>query len=297
MGIENSKRWHWVLVSLVVGPMLAFMNGQREIEAGMRSISGAEFEHEIAAKEVPGGNPNLKDVLVHPAKAAVYGKPVYVLTMQRAIFETDKKGWTYEPYAMEAEVPYISFATSRHRTGKPIPADPNRTIVSALSEMAAKNPEIHYRYAWWEEPRWSYAIWTGGALAVIGGIWPTVLSLLVGAGFGPKVKEKEYDLDRFGKSEAGEEEDPTVKPEKKEMSDDDKANLAAQLDKLEKNIGTAAVMTDVPAPGNAQTDNGPVPIRQLSGGPVEVAAVAKEEENKEYKGEFYPVAKSGAGKG
>lgn len=298
MGIENSKRWHWIVVALVVGPALAFMNGQAEPGAGLRSMSGAEFEREVALKEVPGDNPNLKNVVVHPAQIGAYDKPVFVVTMDRAVFDKKEKGWRYQPYALQAEVPYVS-SDGAGRRGGPAAASsassPDRTILDALKDLSAKTPTIKYKYAWWEEPKWSYGLWSAGSLAAIGGIWPTVLALMLGAGLGPKPKEPEYDLDRF-KSSEGETESAAANPAPKTMSDDDRQRLHTQLEKLEQNIGSAAVMTDVPAPSQAQgaagAAGGPAPIRQLNGGPVEMQApLDKEDEDKEYKGEFYPVAR------
>lgn len=300
MGIENTKRWHWILVSLAVGPLLAFMNGQAEPGAGLRSMSGSEFEREVALKEVPGGNPNLKNVVVHPAIPGAYDKPVHVVTMERAVYDQKDKGWRYQPYALQAEVPYVSYAPGgrRGQSGPAAPISPNRTILNALTDLAAKNPaSVKYKYAWWEEPKWSYGLWTAGSVVAIGGIWPTVLSLLLGAGLGPKPKEEEYDLDRFQSSPSSGEEE-AAKPAPKEMSEADREKLHAQIDKLEQNIGTAAVMTAGPnplAPPAAST--GPAPIRQLNGGPVELQTpTEKEEDDKEYKGEFYPVARAGQSK-
>jgi hypothetical protein len=267
--------------------MLAFMNSQAEPGAGLRSMAGSEFEREITLKEVPGEQPNLKNVVVHPAQVGAYDKPVHVVTLERAVYDRQDKGWRYQPYAMQAEVPYVSYAG---RGGGASAAGSDRTIVSALEEIKSKNATVTFRYAWWEEPTWRYALWSGGALAVIGGVWPTVVSLLIGAGLAPKPKEKEYDLERFGKSEASGTAAGTPSVERKEMSDEDRSRLATQLDTLEKNIGSAAVMTDVPGVGKGQP-GGAAPIRQLNGGPVEVMAAEKGDEDKEYKGEFYPVAK------
>lgn len=290
MGIENSKRWHWILVAMAVGPMLAYMNGQAEPGAGLRSMSGSEFEREIARKDVPGDNPNLRNVVVHPALVGAYDKPVHVVTMERAVYDQKDKGWRYQPYALQAEVPYVT-ASSGRRGGPAPAASADRTILTVLSDLAAKSPDsVKYKYAWWEEPKWSYALWTAGSAVAIGGVWPTVLSLLLGAGLGPKPKEEEYDLDRF-QSSAGEEESAAKEPAK-EMSEEDREKLKTQLDKLEQNIGTAAVMTSAPAPADGAAA-GPAPIRQLNGGPVESQVpLEKEEDDKEYKGEFYPVARA-----
>lgn len=287
MGLENSKRWHWVVVSLAVGPMLAFMNSQAEPGAGLRSMAGTEFEREITLKEVPGEQPNIKNVVVHPPQVGAYEKPVHVVTMDRAVYDRTDKGWRYQKYALQAEVPYVTFGGQGRRPGpQQAPAvSPDRTILTVLSEMKGANPTIKYKYAWWEEPVWRYSLWTGSSLAVIGGIWPTVILLLIGAGLAPQPKEPKYDLERFGK---GETPGSAPMPEKREMTEEERSQLASQIDKLEENIGTAAVMTDVPAPTGAAAGG---EIRKLTGGPVEIAAVEKEEEDKEYKGEFYPVAR------
>ncbi|HZZ44279.1 MAG TPA: hypothetical protein VFE58_15195 [Tepidisphaeraceae bacterium] len=296
MSIANVKRWQWVAMSLVVGPMLAFMNSLGEPGAGLVPTSAPEFEQNVLRHDVPGDLPRIKNIVVYPAEVGANGTPVYLVTLDEAVFDSANKGWNYKKSKFEADVPYVSYnGNGRHMTAiRTAHPDKSRTILTALNEIVAKNPTVKYQYAWWEEPKWSYGLWTAGSVLVIGGIWPVLLSLLVGAGLGPKVEEKEYDLERFGKSE---EEEVKPEPVKKEMSEEDRDKLTEQLDRLEKNIGSAAVMTDVPAPSGVMAA-GPAPIRQLSGGPVEVAVGAsKEDEDKEYKGEFYPVAKSGQGKG
>lgn len=289
MGIENVKRWQWVLIGALAGSALAFMNASAEPGAGLRSLSAAEFEREIALKEVPGDQPNLRKVTVHPPLIGAYDKPVYVVTMDRAVYDRKEKGWRYQPYALQAEVPYVS---GPPRSGAAPAVDTNRTVLTALTEMAAKNPAVKFRYAWWQETRWAYALWMVGSVVAIGGIWPTIVNLLIGAGLGPKPKEKEYDLKRFERPAGAAAEDDALggKPAPKVMSDEERDQLAAQLDKLEKSVNPGSLLTDVPAPVQGQKQ-GPTPVRQLSGGPVEIQApLSKEDEDKEYKGEFYPVA-------
>jgi hypothetical protein len=301
MGIENSKRWHWALAALAVGPMLAFVNLQVEPGASLPTISPAEFEQEVQSRAVPGNRPKLENIVVHhtvPGDQAARGVPVTPVTMTRWMIDAKAGGWKPHQYRLDAETPFIT-AQGGRRSKPAAPIDKERSVRTVLAEVSAKNPWIKYKNAWWEEPGTAYAVWTGGALAVIGGVWPTVLSLMLGAGLGPQKKEEEYDLDRFGKGEpAGEEKAP--EPVAKEMSEADRERLQTQIRALQENVGTAAVMSGAPAPligVAAAMAGGPAPIRQLNGGPVESQAPAeKEEEDKEYKGEFYPVARVGGGR-
>ena len=80
-----------------------------------------------------------------------------------------------------------------------------------MKAVQEENKLVTYQFAWWEVPKYQYAIWTAGCLVVIGGIWPTIINLLIGAGLGPKKKEEDYDLNRFGRGKTKTETAPAAR--------------------------------------------------------------------------------------
>ena len=81
------------------------------------------------------------------------------------------------------------------------------------------------------------AIWGGGAVLLIGGVWPTLLSVMIGAGLGrPKSEKKDdYDLDRFSRSAPEE----AAKPSARTVSADDQEKLRKLRETLERNLAAA----------------------------------------------------------
>lgn len=287
MGIENVSRVQWVLIGLAVGGAMAYLNTQVEPGSGISAkIDPNEFAGEIQLKDVAGGTRSrLEDVTVYPAVNNFEGKPVYVITMTRWIGEG--QAWRARKSKLEADVPFMTYADQRRGAA---PVDPNRTVVSYLENVAATNPNVHYRYAWWAELQWRIALWVGGCAVVIGGIWPSLIRMLIASGLVPKPEPKTKSLFEMAKEAASMK--GTAAPEvaaNREMSDEERDALQSQLDNLEQNVvGMGMTGTDVPVAAGQQGGQGE--IRKLSGGPVEVAAVQQEEEDKSYKGEFYPVA-------
>jgi len=160
-------------------------------------------------------------------------------------------------------------------------------IMEFLAKMKAQNPEIGYRYAWYRDPQFAYAFGAGAGLVVLGGVWPTLLNLMIGAGFGRPARKKEnYDLDRFGNGE-----DVAAAAAAKEMSEADLAQLRAAELNLEKSLGAGLGAKGAPGSTDAEPE-----IRKLSDTPVDpqpaVAESPKDADDIEFRGEFYPTARA-----
>src|SRR5207248_1549758 len=134
-------------------------------------------------------------------------------------------------------------------------------------------------FAWWYLP-WAIALlWGGGAVVLIGGIWPTALNLMIGAGLGrKKEKEPDYDLDRFkGGPEPAAAPSGRVAP-----TAADHQQLKALEESLQRNIAASAAHADQPTQATAGKEQ-PATVRKLDGGPVELTAEQrKEQEDREY---------------
>ena len=149
--------------------------------------------------------------------------------------------------------------------------------------MQQNNPNagIEFRYAWYRESWAIYLLWTGAALLLIGGVWPSVISLMVGAGLGFQGEEKgpEYDLERF-KAEA-----EAKKAAGHVATPQELAHLRELEEELEKKL--AAQRAGLPMPEDEEAV--PAGTKKLDGGPLEAFVENKPAEEHDYKGEFYPV--------
>lgn len=165
--------------------------------------------------------------------------------------------------------------------------NPTYTVRDYLDAIQAEHPQMpHYTFAWWLEPKAQMWLAVGIGFVVIGVIWPTVLSLLVGAGFGPPPREKGVSLRNLKATPA---------PSAAGVAAPTEEDLAAMqqmeedlLKELESESGGRPATT---------VSTGPAPIKTLNAKAVEppLAAPKKEEGPKSFAGEFYPVArKSGS---
>jgi hypothetical protein len=116
---------------------------------------------------------------------------------------------------------------------------------------------------------------------LIGGVWPSVISLMVGAGLGFQGEEKgpEYDLERF-KAEA-----EAKKAAGHVATPQELAHLRELEEELEKKL--AAQRAGLPMPEDEEAV--PAGTKKLDGGPLEAFVENKPAEEHDYKGEFYPV--------
>jgi len=165
------------------------------------------------------------------------------------------------------------------------PAD-NRTASDFLAAVKTIHPDVTYRYAWWRSPHYAYQLWTGGSVLIIGIIWPTLIQMMIKGGLGrPPRATDEYDLSRFkGETEEEEEKKPKVV-----VTADDLIEMQKLQEKMEADLKESGFLQPA-AQGGAATTPQPVGVKKLSGGPLELAADTKTEEEKNFEGEYYPVA-------
>ncbi len=156
--------------------------------------------------------------------------------------------------------------------------NPRYGVADFLADAKQRNAKLDYAYKGSWEPAKAYAYWTIGSLIVVGGIWPTVLNLLIGAGLGRPAKEPEYDLSRF----KGEPEKAAAPP-----AAADGASLQSMTDQLEADLLAGAAARGAAAEEAAEAER----VRVLDTSPVESAAVAGADADKEYGGEYYPVVR------
>jgi hypothetical protein len=158
------------------------------------------------------------------------------------------------------------------------------TVADFMADAKRQNPSLAYSYQYAWEPRFAYPGAVLASLIVVGGIWPSVLAILVGAGYGPAVKET-YDLSRFKGSPA------EKKSAKSGPTEADQAKVRELADELERKLLAEAQARGV---SNVATDEPALPaVKELVMAPVEAPVEEKVEASKEYGGEYYPVARKG----
>jgi hypothetical protein len=290
MQIEDFKRWHWVLISLIIGGLLAYartMIAPDEMGSG-RGISANEFMQNVARPKTGNGYDWVKEITVYPAENGVDQATGQMRQMNFVVCNLltplPNGKYQYKPVHFLAEIPF--------KVGNNKPTSDTYSIRDYLAEVKERFPESHYRFAWWTAPRAQFGIWMGGAVLLIGGVWPSLVSLMIGAGLGRPHKEKEeYDLERFSKSKPTKAPEPVAKPG---LSQADAAKLRDMQDQMEQDLAAAGMqMTTGAAEAAAATGSAPTAVKALNGKAVEsVASPKADDEPKEYTGEFYPVVKS-----
>ena len=263
MLIQKLKRWHWILIGAFVGVMMA--HGYLLIEAdrwvgGREFITQAMFESELRYPPILG-KPALIHIVIHLSRATD------VVSMS----ELDTSTLQYRDRWFASPRPYTPIYGIRDRIQS------QESVKEYLYELSGEVPEIKYSIAWWESTWGATALGFATGAFVIGGIWPFILNLLIGAGFGRKSQDPHYDLSRF-KSEVSENPNSEVTDEDRQRLEALEADMAASL--------AASGESQVPAGSSPQ----PAVVRELVAESVEQPP-ADAESDKDFAGEFYPVEK------
>ncbi|HYO09050.1 MAG TPA: hypothetical protein VER17_08760 [Tepidisphaeraceae bacterium] len=271
MHVEDLKRWHWAFVAIVVGLALSYVWTSVEWDENLPTIGQREFE---AGLTIPYPQPgHLAKVTVQPPIDGKY----------KVVAEQMRNGATagvmdVRPVAFIADTPYRA-GEWRGGDGDTFPS-----VMDYLAKAKELDPQVTYAFAWYRQPWAVYTLWTGASLLLIAGVWPSIISLMVGAGLGFHKADKgpEYDLDRF-KREADAKKAAPAGPSAADV--DHLRQLEEELEKKLKAKELGLPMPeDEPAPATTATG-----VRKLDGGPLEAATIEKPTEEHEFRGEFYPV--------
>jgi hypothetical protein len=267
MHVQDLKRWHWVVIALVVGLALSYVWSSVEWDENLPTIGQRDFESGLITPYPR--EKHLANVTVMPPHEGKYK------VVAEQVRNTKTPGVIdLRPVAFMADTPYKDGAWRGDSVE-------HASVREYLKAAKANNAEISFKYAWYRETWAIYLLWTGASLLLIGGVWPSVVSLMVGAGLGFQGEEKgpEYDLSRF-KAEAEKKKAAGHVPTEAEL-----AHLHELEDELEKKL--AAQRAGMPIPEDEPQTV--AAVKKLDGGPLEAMANTKGEEEHDYKGEFYPV--------
>ena len=289
MGVERWKRWQWALLGLVGGVLLAWAWSGVPDQTGVRTfndVGGRDFRS-ILRRSDSAGDPMVRGLLVYPESDAFEGQ-ARVRLVTFATKRSRDPDAEFVEQAYYSPVPFPNPTSRRNRRDAEAAPDVEPTefpsVLDFLAQVAGKGryEGVTYRTAWWAEP--VPAMLAGGTAGVLllGGVWPTLLNLMTGAGLGRRGRgDPEYDLDRFATGEQ-----PAETPQPAVPDDDD---MDAVMARYRSNLADGdTALTDSTA-GQATE------VRKLdtsaSGAVSEKAAPAKPDEPKEYGGDYYPVAK------
>jgi hypothetical protein len=158
--------------------------------------------------------------------------------------------------------------------------DPADSVLAYLKGLKAQG-RIDYSYEWWRAPRVSMAAWIAGCLVVIGGLWPTLVNLLVYGTLSQPLEAKA----QLGKAST------TTTKAPSGPTDADLAQLKALEEELEAKLAASATSTPM-GPSDQPT---PAPVKTLTAKELEVAAAtAKAAEDRLFAAkadDFYPTEK------
>jgi hypothetical protein len=290
MGIDEIKRWQWIVIGLIVGVCMGFAWTSGEPTYDGRLSGQLEFERDLLRKHPKTSEPVVRNIVIHPKETDFQKKTVQVVTFER-LYEGAKTHKTYyQPQQFVAPVPY------RQMVGLvQAPLAANATVGDFLKAVGANqrgSGAVGFRYGWESERPIAITLWTAGMAVLVGGVWPTLINLMVGAGFaGAREKKKEEDyFARFSRA-----------PEKARapepagvVSDEERQRLDEMNRRLEAQLQAAGVIADPNAP-DVEDPEGKIlapGVRKLEGGALELTPVAKtgdEDDEIEVKGEYYPV--------
>ncbi len=219
MQIQDVKRWHWAATALVVGLAFSFAWSNYPWDQQYPTLAPAEFERGLT---IPTGRlGHIADIQVLPP---IDNKYEIFCTQVRQL---PRGGGIARPVAVLTNIPYNS---SRTKQSYP-------DILAFLKSEQASHPEIHYGFAWYRQTWAIYVLCITASLVLIGGIWPSVVSLMTGGGLGfsRPPKEPGYDLDRFATGEKSEA--PRAAPE---ITNQDLDEVRRLDEELERNLTGSA---------------------------------------------------------
>jgi hypothetical protein len=162
------------------------------------------------------------------------------------------------------------------------------TVLDYLRAEQERNPQLRFRYAWERDPASAMVAGASTGFVMVGLVWPTLMRLLSRRGFGPPVPVPSPREPKRRQSRS--------RPEPASTAVAPREPTAEQRDRLEQythDLEAHVVSGDQPSTQPAKTI-GPLhqPIRELRAEPVEaIQPPESDDQPKEYKGEWYPVAR------
>lgn len=273
MQVSALRRWHWILIALVVGLIggsvrQATVDFEDRLDAyGKLMTSQRRFEEALVG-QVQGVR-QLKDITVYPYRirsANGSRRLVHIVAARywngEAVMDHGQLTARFLPCCYLATVPY-----------KPLDGGTPGTILDYLEQLH-KSSGVQYRYAWWWWMLTPMALWVSGSLLVIGGIWPTVVNLLAFGTLRRPREERGVSLRNVKAPPA---------PQRAVA-----APAASYVDELDRELQETLAVGSGSA---GETEQAPAP-KVLASGPLEPLAAPAAADDREFgadKDDFYPT--------
>jgi hypothetical protein len=274
MRVSALRRWHWILIALVVGfgggsIRQATLDFEDQLDHyGKLIVSQRQFEDALVGQVE--GIRQFKDITVYP----------YVIHSsngsKRLVHVVTGRYWNGEPVMDQGQlkarfVPSCYLATVPYR---PLNGGSTGTVLDFLDQMR-KTANVQYHYAWWWWALTPMSLWVIGSLLLIGGVWPTVINLIAFGSLSRPKEEKGVSLLHVKAPPRAQSMAPLV----------DASHLADLEKELEEKLAGGAAAPDKSEPG------APGP-KTLAAEPLEPVALPTAQDDREFgadKDDFYPT--------
>lgn len=283
MEIQDLKRWQWALIGLVGGLILglAYRYVYTDFDPGLPTLGQPEMLAPLMVQQdFATGRPIIDNVVVYPLSDGDARAQLVTFKMRQVYHFRDPQSGAmftrtrWEPRQIWAEIPFD-------------PAGPpGNTLGDRLAELGRQElmDGADPGTAWWRAPLPGTLLFAAGGVLLLGGVWPSVLAVLVGAGFGSRKAKEEYDLSRFN---GAPEEDAAAKPGVTAEDMDELDRLNASLEQ------SSAGEPDASGDGQAGGKSSESEQKRTLVADDPVHARADDDKPRDYQGEWYPVARKG----
>jgi hypothetical protein len=293
MQFQRIRVWQWCVIGAIFGGLAGVVltldrTGQSDIPTRDRR----ELINNLGQK-APDGRLVFDNIVIDPVVLDPTGRAVQRVYYTQLMENRQTKSIDPIPWLADMSVPVVAN-----------PPSPDYRIADLLTARAKDNADIRFSYAWWkvsnvpgdrelwfwQTPTMAMAMSVLLGVLLVGGLWPLVIRALVRAGFGyPEEPEAASDLAAVRVQTA-------AAPEKAVVSAAETQKLADLNAQLEQNTAGMAVQAKKVDDAAEQKKVDAV-IRKLEGQRLESQeTVAASEESKDFKGQYYPVARPAAKK-
>lgn len=281
MAVQRWRWWQWLFLSLLVGALLGFAFTRFDVDDTSIATRDLGFFIRHLNLRTDNNESVVDGIRISPPVLDVRGKAMQNVTfwVRRKHKETGR--WErVEQY--QVHVPQPVFAAN---VAKNYP-----TIQDYLAERAKEFPSLDYRYNRYLEP---WALWTlciGGSVVVIGIIFPLLIRLMVKLGLGyPEDEEPaRVDLSRVSSRTATVSVGSGIG-----VTEADRSQLEALTEQLESNVSDMLIKREqVDEQKERQAEE--AVVKKLAAAPMPdepAPVIQREDEPREYGGEYYPVAR------
>ena len=264
------------VIGIIAGLGLGWVWSSGETgETGGVNFSQFEFQCDLSRTYPKTGEALIRKVVIQPPTVDYRGKNVQPVSYEHM----QPNGKTGQVYWQKGQfISPIPYKPNFNTSLMPKDVKGNPTVKDYLTGVTKKYNKVTCGYGWGCEGPMTMRF-TAGATLVIGGIWPTALSLIVGAGFGPKreAKKEGFSLGSYcaGKTEssAAESTVPVVSQAERDRLDEMNRNLEEQLQSAGV-IHDGRAMSEEDPDGPILASNLSPAIRKLDGGVLETAPTA-----------------------